>query len=334
MKAVNKFQEVGGEIMFEQEKKEYSQQIQRRCGFTLIELLVVIAIIALLAAILFPVFARARENAKRANCQSNLKQIGLGMMQYTQDYDERLPFPYVGQINRNSSRAPQDDYDGYMWMDAIYPYVKSGGVFNCPSMTFNRKGNNSISYQPFQYSDPTLWQGSASTKGPTVRGTYKKKAGSYTINTAYQRNDITNFQTLPPVTSVPDQNSAASGASGQPLFIAHLANIPAPATTIWVGEHNGYTGGTGLGNYISIIRKNACPTCGFTYNETAVHSASTDAGDAPYIAGYGGYLAVTHLLTSNVLFCDGHVKSMKADQLMEPSSRDANYYRYFTSWDD
>ena len=63
----------------------------RRTGFTLIELLVVIAIIAILASILFPVFARARENARRSACQSNLKQIGLSFMQYTQDYDEKLP---------------------------------------------------------------------------------------------------------------------------------------------------------------------------------------------------------------------------------------------------
>jgi prepilin-type N-terminal cleavage/methylation domain-containing protein len=63
----------------------------RKSGFTLIELLVVLAIIAILAAILFPVFARARENARRASCQSNLKQIGLGIMQYSQDYDETLP---------------------------------------------------------------------------------------------------------------------------------------------------------------------------------------------------------------------------------------------------
>src|SRR5688500_3211019 len=65
--------------------------VRKNRAFTLIELLVVIAIIAILAAILFPVFARARENARRASCQSNLKQIGLGVMQYVQDYDERYP---------------------------------------------------------------------------------------------------------------------------------------------------------------------------------------------------------------------------------------------------
>ncbi|HOJ21988.1 MAG TPA: DUF1559 domain-containing protein [Armatimonadota bacterium] len=65
---------------------------QSRTGFTLIELLVVIAIIAILAAILFPVFARARENARKANCQSNLKQIGLAFQQYRQDYDETWPW--------------------------------------------------------------------------------------------------------------------------------------------------------------------------------------------------------------------------------------------------
>ena len=62
-----------------------------KCGFTVIELLVVIAIIVILASILFPICDRARENASRSSCQSNLKQIDLGLMQYTQKYDERLP---------------------------------------------------------------------------------------------------------------------------------------------------------------------------------------------------------------------------------------------------
>lgn len=92
-----------------------------RAAFTLIELLVVIAIIAILAAILFPVFARARENARRASCQSNLKQIGLGIMQYTQDYDERLPRNDSGTANIGT------------WLDTIQPYVKSDQLFICPS---------------------------------------------------------------------------------------------------------------------------------------------------------------------------------------------------------
>ncbi|BCM90655.1 hypothetical protein IAD21_02512 [Abditibacteriota bacterium] len=91
-------------------------------AFTLIELLVVIAIIAILAAILFPVFARARENARRASCQSNLKQIALGLKQYTQDYDER-------NTPSNSS------FFGDAWAADLQPYIKSEQIFQCPSDT-------------------------------------------------------------------------------------------------------------------------------------------------------------------------------------------------------
>lgn len=92
-------------------------------GFTLIELLVVISIISILAAILFPVFARARENSRRASCQSNEKQIALGAMMYAQDYDEHtVPlYDYTpGQTN---------------WSYNLLPYIKNTQVFNCPSET-------------------------------------------------------------------------------------------------------------------------------------------------------------------------------------------------------
>jgi len=96
-----------------------------RKAFTLIELLVVIAIIAILAAILFPVFARARENARRASCQSNLKQIGIGIMMYVQDYDEKMPFNYNYLDTAHTSLA--------RWQDLIQPYIKSYQIIVCPS---------------------------------------------------------------------------------------------------------------------------------------------------------------------------------------------------------
>src|SRR5690242_3494722 len=85
--------------MFERRMAERRKRVVQ--GFTLIELLVVIAIIALLAAILFPVFGRARENARRSSCQSNLKQMALGCIQYAQDYDEKLPLPTWVDLTTN-----------------------------------------------------------------------------------------------------------------------------------------------------------------------------------------------------------------------------------------
>ena len=100
----------------------------KKSAFTLIELLVVIAIIAILAAILFPVFARARENARRSSCTSNLKQIGLGIIQYQQDYDEKYP-----PLRGGNGGASDNNVDGVFAI--IQPYLKSTQILQCPSET-------------------------------------------------------------------------------------------------------------------------------------------------------------------------------------------------------
>jgi prepilin-type N-terminal cleavage/methylation domain-containing protein/prepilin-type processing-associated H-X9-DG protein len=120
-----------------------------RKGFTLIELLVVIAIIAILAAILFPVFAQAREKARQISCLSNMNQIGLGIMQYTQDYDE--------------SFMPSDGANGLGWATRIYPYVKDNAVFKCPDdLNSPWQGGQTNSYGYNVNLDP-IWFSNSST---------------------------------------------------------------------------------------------------------------------------------------------------------------------------
>jgi prepilin-type N-terminal cleavage/methylation domain-containing protein/prepilin-type processing-associated H-X9-DG protein len=121
---------------------------KRRDGFTLIELLVVIAIIAILAAILFPVFAKAREKARQVTCASNLKQLGLGFLQYTQDYDEKFPSgTLIGTFDNGNTAATT----GMGWGGQVFSYVKSTGVYKCPDDSTQPTTNGTINLVPVSY---------------------------------------------------------------------------------------------------------------------------------------------------------------------------------------
>lgn len=155
-------------------------------GFTLIELLVVIAIISILAAILFPVFARARESARRASCMSNLKQIGLGVMMYVQDYDEMYPKNSYGAGEVLPCPAQPDASCRAFWPLRIYPYVKSVQVFNCPS-------------------DTVKWNGRYGTNGADL---------AHLISYPYS----TNFASGPAMASVENPSQTALFADGEGYY--------------------------------------------------------------------------------------------------------------------
>ena len=126
-----------------------SRGARRSSGFTLIELLVVIAIIAILAAILFPVFSRAREKARTAACQSNLHQMTLALKMYTNDWDEKLPrlFRYDGNVPVGPWRV-QHCWCCPVCSGAIYPYTRNVQIFVCPSTDgkIGRGGHGSYGY--------------------------------------------------------------------------------------------------------------------------------------------------------------------------------------------
>ena len=150
-------------------------------GFTLIELLVVIAIIAILAAILFPVFQKVRENARRASCQSNLKQLSLGVIQYQQDFDELMPnsagnaalggwMYYTGFVFPTTNPTVFDPTKG-----SIYSYIKSTGVYICPDE--NSKQGNSYSI-----SGPVCGVALAQFTQPAATVLFNEEADGYNNN--------------------------------------------------------------------------------------------------------------------------------------------------------
>ena len=136
--------------------------MNQKKGFTLIELLVVIAIIAILAAILFPVFAKAREKARQSSCASNEKQIGIAVMQYKQDYEETMPMSYAagdGNGTRLTCGTPM-----YFFIDELMPYCKNEQIFKCPSHE-GMNCNSAMRYPATQHDIPRSYNFSTAAGG-------------------------------------------------------------------------------------------------------------------------------------------------------------------------
>ncbi|MBC8140615.1 MAG: DUF1559 domain-containing protein [Armatimonadetes bacterium] len=277
-------------------------------AFTLIELLVVIAIIAILAAILFPVFAQAREKARATACLSNTKQIGLAMMAYSQDYDEKMVRGWYGNGGFGRSRANPAPDDRYKWMDAIEPFVKNQQLFSCPN---NPKG---LAQRPGDGDArgrylPAKQLGAANNNDTLDED--ERYYGSYAINSAYWGED-----------------RSRKG----PANDTTLAAISSPADTIWAMDGNGsyQFAWPNQNEDPEVIRKNA--------DISYLCNKFTDENNLQE-----GAIIDRHQGRTNAIYCDGHAKSVTLSFLMSADQRTRNddgtanpngFIRQFTPADD
>jgi prepilin-type N-terminal cleavage/methylation domain-containing protein/prepilin-type processing-associated H-X9-DG protein len=242
-------------------------------GFTLIELLVVIAIIAILAAILFPVFAQAREKARSASCLSNAKQIALAIQQYTQDYDEMFPM------------AIQNDWNN-SWPVLVQPYVKNIAVFRCPS-------------------DGNLGQPDWTVGWAGVPISYAAN-GAYTWNASINLNETIGVMGMAQTWLTPLARSLGSvGRPAETILIAEKHNSDVLKAGGWGNLSSFAPGCIFMGGLLETEQLN------WETLATSKLPNGTRSPTAAYPFGPTGSVSAHHNDMATFAFVDGHVKAMR-----------------------
>ena len=256
-----------------------------RSAFTLIELLVVIAIIAILAAILFPVFARARENARRSSCQSNLKQIGLGIIQYTQDYDEKYPYGLNSDFQQG-------------WATQTQPYLKSIQVFRCPSDS----NDSTPAYNSGFY-------GAAMSYAANAFVNYRNDANRNVGVLGYAQGWVADNPTSLAVIGKPSETIMATEKHNSDVMRQTASSSNQRANFSFWGPSSLFT---------NLDFLNA------DYGAQNIPNGTLTASTYPagWPAGANGSVSAAHFDTANFLFVDGHVKALRpASTNPDPGAR-------------
>jgi prepilin-type N-terminal cleavage/methylation domain-containing protein/prepilin-type processing-associated H-X9-DG protein len=255
--------------------------MKRRNGFTLIELLVVIAIIAILAAILFPVFAQAREKARQTSCLSNIKQQGLAVHMYAQDYDETLPPWWVPNA---AVTDPPGASAIHYWYVNLIPYTKNRDVFRCPS------AGGASAYPPWDIKD--VFDPNEKDANGKILKHWLAGTGGYGWNACF----------------ISTHAGTYGATSGNPLGMA-LAGISHAAETIMIGEISKQSNPAGI--YLTKrlydqIPKTMAVGCGYPGYPAVTRNGKTYPG---------GNREYRHSEGANIAFFDGHAKWFKEDAL-------------------